>query len=165
MFIGRVTPSKGVFDIPEMAQSIDRTDLGLVRWTICGEGDGFDALRAQRDTMGLQDIVDLPGWISLNRLLEIYAQSHAAIVPTRSTFQEALAITAAEAILAGRPVILNPVVPAIDLIGPACLAGDTNDTESHAEQVRLLACLLACSRQHALQSLAASLRWPPRALL
>lgn len=36
MFIGRATPSKGVFDILEMAQSIDRTDPGLVRWTICG---------------------------------------------------------------------------------------------------------------------------------
>ncbi|MBO9574353.1 MAG: glycosyltransferase [Sphingobium sp.] len=139
MFIGRVTHSKGVFDILEMARSVETTDPGLVRWTICGTGDAFDALTAQRDAMGLQDIVDLPGWISLERLLDIYAQSHAAIVPTRSSFQEALAMTAAEAILAGRPVILNPVVPAIDLIGPACLAGKTNDAESHAEQVRLLA--------------------------
>jgi hypothetical protein len=36
-------------------------------------------------------------------------------------------------------VILNPVVPAIDLLGPACLAGKTDDAESHAEQVRLMA--------------------------
>ena len=139
MFIGRVTHYKGVFDILEMAQSVERTDPGLVRWTICGTGEAFEELKAQRDAMGLHDIVDLPGWISLERLLEIYAQSHAGIVPTRSNFTEALAMTAAEAILAGRPVILNPVVPAIDLIGPACLVGKTNDAESHAEQVRLLA--------------------------
>jgi glycogen synthase len=139
MFIGRVTHSKGVFDILDMAQSVERTDPGLVRWTICGTGDAFDALKAQRDVMGLQDLVELPGWISLERLLDIYAQSHAAIVPTRSSFQEGLAMTAVEAILAGRPVVLNPGVPAIDLIGPACIAGKTNDAESHAEKVRLLA--------------------------
>jgi glycosyltransferase involved in cell wall biosynthesis len=139
MFIGRVTPSKGVYDILEMARSIEQTDPGLVRWTICGRGDAFDELQARREAMGLQDVVELAGWVSLERLAEIYAQSHAAIVPTRSSFNEALAMTAAEAVLAGRPVILNPVVPAIDLIGPACLAGKTNDPESHAEQVRRLA--------------------------
>jgi len=139
MFIGRVTESKGVFDILEMAQSLERTDPGLVRWTICGRGDGFDALKGRRDAMGLADIVELAGWVSLERLRDIYAQSHAAIVPTRSSFAEGLAMTAAEAVLAGRPVILNPVVPAIDVVGPAVLAGKTNDPESHAEQVRRLA--------------------------
>ncbi len=48
-------------------------------------------------------------------------------------------MTAVEAALAGRPVILNPVVPAIDVVGPAVLSGQTNDPESHAEQVRRLA--------------------------
>lgn len=139
MFIGRVTESKGVFDILEMAQSLERTDPGLVRWTICGRGDGFDALKARRDAMGLMDIVELAGWVSLEQLRDIYARSHAAIVPTRSSFAEGLAMTAAEAVLAGRPVILNPVVPAIDVVGPAVLAGKTNDPESHAEQVRRLA--------------------------
>jgi glycosyltransferase involved in cell wall biosynthesis len=139
MFIGRVTHSKGVFDILEMARSIEKTDPGLVRWTICGRGDALEALTQQREAMGLQGVVDLAGWVSLEQLIDIYTQSHAAIVPTRSSFTEALAMTAAEAVLAGRPVILNPVVPAIDLLGPACLAGKTDDAESHAGQVRLMA--------------------------
>lgn len=139
MFIGRVTESKGVFDILEMARSVEQTDPGVVRWTICGRGDALDALTAQRDAMGLADVVDLAGWVSLEQLRDVYAQSHAAIVPTRSSFAEGLAMTAVEAVLAGRPVILNPVVPAIDVVGAAVLAGKTNDPESHAEQVRRLA--------------------------
>jgi glycosyltransferase involved in cell wall biosynthesis len=139
MFIGRVTESKGVFDLLEMAQSLERTDPGRVRWTICGKGDGFDELKARREAMGLEDVVDLAGWVSLEQLKDIYARSHAAIVPTRSGFAEGLAMTAVEAVLAGRPVILNPVVPAIDVVGPAILSGQTNDPESHAEQVRRLA--------------------------
>jgi glycogen synthase len=139
MFIGRVTESKGVFDILEMAQSVEGTDPGLVRWTICGRGDGFEELKARREAMVLEDVVDLAGWVSLEQLRAIYAQSHAAIVPTRSGFAEGLAMTAVEAVLAGRPVILNPVVPAIDVVGPAVLSGQTNDPESHAEQVRRLA--------------------------
>jgi glycosyltransferase involved in cell wall biosynthesis len=151
MFIGRVTESKGIFDMLEMAQSLERTDPGLVHWTICGKGDGFDALQAQRDAMGLENVVDLAGWVSLERLRDIYAQSHAAIVPTRSGFAEGLAMTAVEAVLAGRPVILNPVVPAIDVLGPAVLSGQTNDPESHADQVRRLACdpVLYCRLQKA----------------
>lgn len=89
--------------------------------------------------MGLTDIIELAGWVSLEQLRDVYARSHAAIVPTRSSFAEGLAMTTAEAVLAGRPVVLNPVVPVIDVVGPAVLAGKTNDPESHAEQVRRLA--------------------------
>lgn len=139
MFIGRVHREKGVLDIVEMARSIEDRHPGLVRWTICGRGPDFDAMVAKRDALELGEVVDIRGWTSLEDLQQVYANSHAAIVPTRSDFAEGLAMTAAEAVLAGRPVVSNPVVPALEILAPACVAGRTNDVPSHVEAVLELA--------------------------
>jgi glycogen(starch) synthase len=68
-------------------------------------------------------------------LLEIHARSHAAIVPTRSSFAEGLAMAAGDAVLSGRPVITNPVVPALELLRPACVAAKTDDVDSYVSGV------------------------------
>ncbi len=135
MFIGRVNRIKGVFDILEMARKVEARAPGQVRWEICGGGPDLEELKERHREMGLASIVNIRGWTSLPDLIEVYARSHAAIVPTRSTFNEGLAMTAAEAILAGRPVITNPVVPALEVLRPACVEARTNDVDSHVEGV------------------------------
>jgi glycosyltransferase involved in cell wall biosynthesis len=135
MFIGRVNRTKGVFDILEMAQKVEARAPGQVRWEICGSGPDLEELRRRHREMGLESIVNIRGWTSLPDLIEVYARSHAAIVPTRSSFIEGLAMTAADVILAGRPLITNPVVPALEVLRPACVAARTNDVDSHVEGV------------------------------
>jgi len=44
-------------------------------------------------------------------------------------------MTAAEAILAGRPLITNPVVPALEVLRSACVEARTNDVDSYVEGV------------------------------
>lgn len=151
MYIGRVTQSKGVLDIPAMAAHIENRAPGLVRWTICGRGDALGELQEDVARRGLERIVATPGWVSLDLLKQIYAEAHASIIPTRSGFAEGLAMTAAEAILAGRPIISNPIVPALELLAPAAMAARSNDPESHAEAVMTLAqdSALYASRQAA----------------
>lgn len=139
MFVGRVDESKGVLDIPDMAASIERRQPGLVRWVVCGRGPALEELEAKVAALGVGHVVDVRGWVSLDDLRQVYAQSHAAIVPTRSLFEEGLAMTAVEAVLAGRPLITNPVVPALELVAPAAIAARSNDAESHADQVFALA--------------------------
>jgi glycosyltransferase involved in cell wall biosynthesis len=91
--------------------------------------------------MGLgEPIVHIRGWTSPVDQIEVYAQSHASIVPTRSSFSEGLAMTAAEAILAGRPVISNPVVPALEVLRPACVEARTDDVDSYVEAILKLLC-------------------------
>jgi glycosyltransferase involved in cell wall biosynthesis len=85
--------------------------------------------------MGLESIVDIRGWTPRSAQLEVYARSHASIVPTRSSFCAGLELTAAEAILAGRPLITNPVVPALEVLRPACVAARTDDVDSYVEGV------------------------------
>jgi hypothetical protein len=60
-------------------------------------------------------------------------------VPTRGEFAEGLAMTAAEAVLAGRPVVTSPVVPALEVLRPACVGARTNDVGSYVEAVVKLA--------------------------
>jgi glycosyltransferase involved in cell wall biosynthesis len=139
MFIGRVERMKGVFDILEMARWVNERAPGRVQWRICGRGPDLDELTRQREAMGLQDCVELLGWVGLDELQAVYERSHACIVPTRSIFTEALAMTAVEAVLAGRPLVSNPVVPATELLAPACLLGRTDDAASHAAAVLELA--------------------------
>lgn len=138
MYIGRVDRTKGALDLPEMARRVEEALPGRVKWTVCGRGPDLEALRAAVAD-GLTHVVDVRGWTSLEDLLEVYARTHATIVPTRSDFAEGLAMTAAEAVLAGRPVVTNPVVPAHELLAPAVILGRTNDPASHAEAVVRLA--------------------------
>src|SRR5262249_3521171 len=110
MYIGRIICIKGVFDILEMAQKIESQLPGRVRWEVCGRGPDLDELRRRQTEMNLNEAVTIRGWTPLNDLQDVYARSHVSIVPTRSNYREGLAMTAAEGILAGRPVITNPVV-------------------------------------------------------
>ncbi len=135
MFIGRVTEGKGVLDIVEMARQIETRAPGRVRWVVCGTGAELEEMKQRISALGLDQAVEAKGWTSLDDLVEVYAQSHCSIVPTRSTFVEGLAMTAAEAALAGRPLISNPVVPALELLRPAAVAGRTNDPDSYVEEI------------------------------
>jgi glycogen(starch) synthase len=134
MFIGRVNRSKGVFDILDIAEKIDKKYPGRVQWEICGRGPDFDKL-LERRTQRRIDSVHLLGWVSIDTLQQVYNRSHISIVPTRSDFAEGLAMTAAEAILAGRPIITNPTVPALEILQPASLAGRTDDVDSYVEVI------------------------------
>lgn len=158
MFVGRVVEAKGVLDIPEMARRIEDKAPGAVRWTICGRGTALDALREKIITLGLQDIVVARGWTSLEDLQQMYAESHASIIPTRSGFAEGLAMTAAEAILAGRPIVANPIVPALEILAPAAVAARSNDPISHADAVLSMA--QDRSLYNRLQANTAALRMP-----
>jgi glycosyltransferase involved in cell wall biosynthesis len=147
MYIGRIDRTKGVFDILQMAREIENRYPALVRWEICGRGNDFDELSRRHQELALNGIVNLRGWTSLDDLIGVYAQSHASIVPTRSSFEEGLAMTAAEAILAGRPLITNPVVPALEILRSACVAAETNDPQSHLNAVLKLATDDECYRR------------------
>jgi glycosyltransferase involved in cell wall biosynthesis len=61
------------------------------------------------------------------------------VVPTTSQFPEGLAMTAAEAVLAGRPVVISSVVPAGELLGPAAIYVEADRVQGFVEALRQLA--------------------------
>ncbi len=135
MFIGRVVEAKGVLDIVDMARQVEDKAPGRVKWIICGTGADLEKTEQAIADAKLEGIVTANGWTSLEDLIQIYADSHCSIVPTRSDFVEGLAMTAAEAVLAGRPLISNSVVPALELLKPAAIAGRTNDPQSYVSEI------------------------------
>lgn len=137
MFVGRIDHSKGVFDILEMAALLNAKLPGKVHWEICGRGPDLESLRLRRHEMSLEN-VQIRGWVSMEELQEVYDASHLSIVPTRSSFAEGLAMTAAEAILSGRPIIANATVPALEVLRPAALEGRTNDVASYVGVIERL---------------------------
>ena len=135
MYIGRIERSKGVFDILQIAQKVEFEAPGRVRWEICGSGPDLDDLRRKQVHMSLADVVIIRGWTSPSDLRDVYARSHLLVVPTRSNFSEGLAMVAAEATRSGRPVITNPVVPALEILKPACIEARTDDVDSYAAAI------------------------------
>jgi glycosyltransferase involved in cell wall biosynthesis len=135
LFLGRIDRSKGAFDILDMARKIESRAPGRVHWEICGDGPLFEELRLRHREMDLDSVVSLHGWVRPEMQHDLRALSHAVIVPTRSTFAEGFAMTAAEGVLSGRPVITNRIVPALEVLRPACVEAQPDDINSYVEQI------------------------------
>lgn len=135
MFAGRITENKGVFDLLDMAKLLQERAPGRVAWEICGTGPDLDELRKRHHAMNLETVVAVRGWTAPAELRQVIARSHLSIVPTRNDFAEGMAMTVIEAILAGRPVITNPVVPALEVLKPACVKAETNNVESYVRAI------------------------------
>jgi len=135
LFVGRVIAYKGVFDILDMAQALEAQAPGRVAWDICGNGPDLDKLIQQCNQKGLDKIVSIHGWTDPEKQIEKYGTAHASIVPTRNSFEEGFAMTAVEAVLFGRPIITNPVVPAAEVLAPAAVIAETNNVASYVEEI------------------------------
>jgi glycogen synthase len=135
LFVGRAVREKGLLMLPEIALSVERRKPGAVRWTVCGDGPDLPELRAAIAAHQLDDLFEIRGWTSPVEMASVYSEIHAVIVPTTSTFCEGLAMTAVEAVLAGRPLVTNPVVPALEDLRDGALVAIPDDAESHADAV------------------------------
>lgn len=138
-FVGRAEENKGLLDIARMAAELKTRAPVTVVFDVCGDGPALPELRNIVERDRLHDVVIVHGRLEREALLEIYAGSHAAIVPTRSNFTEGMPQVCAEAVMSGLPVITSQVANAFDVIGPATLCAETDDTESY---VRLILSLI-----------------------
>jgi glycosyltransferase involved in cell wall biosynthesis len=135
LFAGRIEVNKGVFDLLKMMECIEKQMPGRVSLDICGDGPELNLLKEEHQKRQLGRYVTIHGWTNPNDLRRMLLASHVSIVPTRSGFAEGMAMTAIEPILLGRPVITNPVVPALEILRSACIEAKTNDPNSYAEAV------------------------------
>jgi glycosyltransferase involved in cell wall biosynthesis len=73
-----------------------------VRAVIAGRGDLEDELRARADALGLHERVDMPGFVSDEALVDLYAGALAVVYPP---FDEDYGYVTLQAFLAGKPVV------------------------------------------------------------
>lgn len=138
LFAGRIIREKGIFDLIETIAILERRRPGAVSLCICGDGPELELLKSKRDEFGLSRAIDIRGRVEPEALRQLLIESHAAIIPTRSGFEEGLAMTAVEPILLGRPIITNPVVPALELLQSAAVSAVTDDVMSYVDAILAL---------------------------
>jgi glycosyltransferase involved in cell wall biosynthesis len=139
LFVGRAIREKGLFLLLDAAIHLERMRRVKVQWIVCGDGADLEAFRTAVIEHSMDHAIDVRGWTTPGQLQAIYADVHAFIVPTTSGFAEGFAMTAAEAVLSGRPFVSNRVVPALELLAPAAVEAKVDDAISHANAVALLA--------------------------
>jgi glycosyltransferase involved in cell wall biosynthesis len=108
------------------------------RLVVCGlHGFASADLHALRDSLGLHDAVDFPGWIPRAQLHDLFARASALVYP--SLF-EGFGLPVVEAMAAGLPVACSDIEPVRSISADAALHFDPNDTASiTAAILRLLA--------------------------
>jgi glycosyltransferase involved in cell wall biosynthesis len=140
LFLGRIEEVKGVFLILSIAERLERELPGQFAWKIVGSGPASEALERQVEERKLARLVEVPGRLANEQeALETFGWAHCHVVPTTGGFSEGLAMTAAEAVLAGRPVVMSKVVPAWEVLGEAAIRAETNNVDSFVDAFRKLA--------------------------
>ena len=140
LFLGRIEEFKGVFMILDMAERLEKEMPGQFAWKIVGSGPAFEELQRQVAERKLSHIVEVPGrFASEQKALEAFGWAHAGIVPTTSKFIEGFAMTAAESVLAGRPVVVSAAVPAWEVLGRAAIVAETDNVDSFVAAFKKLA--------------------------
>ena len=103
LFLGRLVKIKGVHHLLDAFRSVNQN----VRLKIIGAGPASENLKQLADRYGLQSRVSFHGWITHDRLEDIFRQSHVVVVP--SIWPEPFGIVGLEAMSYGKPVVASDV--------------------------------------------------------
>jgi glycogen synthase len=137
LFVGRITESKGVFELLEIARSLAaRVDL---QFDVCGDGPALTRLREQVEAAGLGRAFHCHGHQDKTQMRSMYEACHVVIVPTTTSFIEGFNKVVAEAILAGRPVITSSVCPALGYVRDAVVEVPPDDVAAYEAAIVRLA--------------------------
>ncbi|NTU72461.1 MAG: glycosyltransferase, partial [Coriobacteriia bacterium] len=100
LFVGRLTPVKGVDMLPAIAAALARGGVG--RLAIVGDGPLRDELVSSLEREEALESVDLLGSLEHSEVLARMAHARVVVIPSRA---EGVAKVAAEALLSGTPVV------------------------------------------------------------
>ena len=133
LFVGRVERAKGVFDLLEIAERLERKFPGQFTYDLCGSGNELEGLKTAIQERALGGLVRPLGRVSREKLVKAYANSHVVIIPTTSSFTEGMPAVASEAVLAGRPLITSRLSNALDVLEGAVVEALPDDPESYVQ--------------------------------
>ena len=112
LFVGRLIPEKGIFDLLEAMRILSRERACVLR--VAGKGPCEAAIRQRVAALGLRDSVDFMGYVHGDALARLYSSSAALVLPTY--FGEGFPTVITEAMSYGLPIVTTPVRGAADLL-------------------------------------------------
>ena len=134
LYHGRVDARKGVLDLLDAARQLRETGDGF-RLLISGIGPTFDETAAMIGSLGLQDHVEMTGYIDYDRVPEMYRRAHIFASPT---YAEGFSNTILEAMAARLAVVSCRSVGVVDCIrdGENGLLTEPGDRAALADALR-----------------------------
>jgi glycosyltransferase involved in cell wall biosynthesis len=135
LFVGRIEPDKGVFDVLRMAAELKASGPSDVEVDVCGSGSALERLRAEVRAMGLEDTFRCHGHCLREKMKKMYSDCHVVIVPTTADFVEGFNQVVVEAVLSNRPVIASSVCPALAYVRDAVLEVQPGDVKGYKSAV------------------------------
>ena len=84
VFLGRLKPSKGIFDLPQIWKSVVKSNSNA-KLVLIGEGSSKDKkkLRSLILENNLQNSIKIMGFLSFEKIIKIFYQSKVFILPSR----------------------------------------------------------------------------------
>ena len=156
-FSGRIGPRKGTWDLLDAIALLKEKGVANHRLVVTGDGEVAKARRLVSEK-GLQEIVEIHGWLSADRFQELRETSSIFILPS---YNEGLPMAMIEAMSLGQIPITTPVGGIPDVIedgsnGLLVEPGDPSSIAAAIEQLitdedlreRLSEAALATSREH-----------------
>jgi glycosyltransferase involved in cell wall biosynthesis len=116
LYAGRIVRSKGVFDLLDVARTLQKADRTTIEFDLCGSGRDLDELKSAAASAGVAARFRCLGHCSREQMREFYGRSQIVVAPTKAEFVEGFNKVVAEAILAGRPVITSDTCPALEYV-------------------------------------------------
>jgi glycosyltransferase involved in cell wall biosynthesis len=108
LFMGKLGEQKGIYDIVEAALYLPK---GIYHFTLAGDGAIAETKQIIREK-GLQQMFEVPGWISGERKVELLKSADLFILPS---YHEGLPMSILEAMAASLPIVAAAVggIPAV----------------------------------------------------
>ena len=107
LFLGVLIKRKGVGDLLDSIALLRQYNrLGSMHFDIAGTGEEETALKNRVRGLGLENIVDFPGWVSGERKKQLLRESQVLVLPS---YHEGLPIAVLDAISYGLPIVATDV--------------------------------------------------------
>lgn len=135
LFVGTIMPRKGVEDLVRAVGEVVAEGYDDLRVVLAGEddldGEYVEEVRAAVREEGLEEVVDMPGFVPAEDLPALYAAADVFAMPSR---EEGFGMTVTEAMAAGTPVVGTRVggIPQLVEDGQQGALVAPNDTEGLA---------------------------------
>lgn len=114
LFLGALIKNKGVYDILDCLARLQQQGLNM-RLTLAGDRE-LAKVRLHAQQSGVEDLIDLPGWVSEATKLELLRNSDLLLLPS---YKEGLPLCVLEAMAVGLPVVCSHAGGLADLVGHA----------------------------------------------